>query len=318
MKNRRIAIIGAGVAGLACARKLGMAGHDITLFEKSRGLGGRVATRRTPDGLFFDHGAPCISQPEYAPDLKKALAESELIKLWQATPENAPYVGVPAMNAWLKPLAENLTVQLQSRVKAVEAAGERWRLTISHDEGTNASEDFDQIVSTIPAPQARELLGALPGFSGVFDKIDMTPCWTLMSAFSERLNLPFDFQETPASGIAKLIRNSAKPGRQSSPDCWVLQADAQWSATHLEIEKEDAAELLLALFESAAGVQLPSPVYQTAHRWRYALTRNAYGVPFLPHPDGSIYLGGDWLLGDTIAHAWRSGSAIADSLMQAG
>ncbi|MCI5043153.1 MAG: FAD-dependent oxidoreductase [Aquisalinus sp.] len=316
MKNRRIAVIGAGVAGLSCSQKLGKAGHDVTVFEKSRGLGGRVATRRTPDGLFFDHGAPFISNPNYAPELETRLTGDELVNVWQARPENAAYVGVPAMNTWLKPLAENLTVQLQSRITEITATEDQWRLTVTRDDGTNSFENFDQIISTVPAPQAMELFGALPGFTGVFDKVEMTPCWTLMVAFAERLDIPLDFQEAPGPDVAKLMRNSAKPGREPLPDCWVLQATEKWSISHLEEDKEAAHQLLLSILQDIAGFPLPTPVYKTAHRWRYALTKNAYGVPFLPHPDGSIYLGGDWLLGDSIAHAWRSGSAIADALIQ--
>jgi predicted NAD/FAD-dependent oxidoreductase len=60
MDDVRIAVIGAGIAGLACAREIARADVAVTVFEKARGLGGRLATRR--DGnLAFDHGAQYLT-----------------------------------------------------------------------------------------------------------------------------------------------------------------------------------------------------------------------------------------------------------------
>ena len=54
--SRHIAIVGAGMAGIACARTLVQAGHRVTVFDKSQGLGGRMSTRNSAFGT-FDHGA---------------------------------------------------------------------------------------------------------------------------------------------------------------------------------------------------------------------------------------------------------------------
>ena len=54
-----ITIIGAGMAGLACARRLARAGHTPLLLDKGRGIGGRMATRRTTlaaGDVSFDKG----------------------------------------------------------------------------------------------------------------------------------------------------------------------------------------------------------------------------------------------------------------------
>ena len=52
----RIIVIGAGISGCSCAHKLSHAGHRVTVVEKGRGVGGRMATRRM-DGARIDHGA---------------------------------------------------------------------------------------------------------------------------------------------------------------------------------------------------------------------------------------------------------------------
>ncbi len=54
--TRRWAVIGGGMAGLAAARRLVGAGCEVRLVDKSRGVGGRMATRRA-EGHQFDHGA---------------------------------------------------------------------------------------------------------------------------------------------------------------------------------------------------------------------------------------------------------------------
>jgi predicted NAD/FAD-dependent oxidoreductase len=52
-----VAVIGSGLSGLSCERTLADHGFTVTVFEKSRGVGGRMATRRAEDNLSFDHGA---------------------------------------------------------------------------------------------------------------------------------------------------------------------------------------------------------------------------------------------------------------------
>ena len=56
----RIAIVGAGIAGLSCALRLQDAEHDVTLFDKGRRPGGRMASKRVTamgPSFAFDYGA---------------------------------------------------------------------------------------------------------------------------------------------------------------------------------------------------------------------------------------------------------------------
>ena len=82
---RHIAVIGAGIAGMACARTLAQAGHKVSVFEKSRGAGGRMSTKGTEFGG-FDHGAQYFTVRDAR--FEKALSISaNLVRRWSANTE---------------------------------------------------------------------------------------------------------------------------------------------------------------------------------------------------------------------------------------
>jgi renalase len=84
----RIAIIGAGISGLTAGRELAKAGHDVTIIEKSRGLGGRLATRYAGEKHEYklDHGTPYFStnSPEFSGFVSELL-DKNLVKIWDDT-----------------------------------------------------------------------------------------------------------------------------------------------------------------------------------------------------------------------------------------
>src|SRR5512147_2587419 len=59
-KVPRAGIVGAGVAGASCAGTLAAAGWEVDVFDKARGAGGRMSTRRTEQG-WATLGTPFIS-----------------------------------------------------------------------------------------------------------------------------------------------------------------------------------------------------------------------------------------------------------------
>lgn len=109
----RVAVIGAGISGLMTARTLRDLGFDVTVFEKSRGLGGRTATRRVDPGLSFDHGAQyfTVRDPHFVRHVE-AWVEQKIAAEWTGrivtidgtnvrlkTDQTHRYVGVPGMKA---------------------------------------------------------------------------------------------------------------------------------------------------------------------------------------------------------------------------
>lgn len=298
-----IAVIGAGVAGTACAAALAAAGVETAVFDKGRGLGGRLATRRR-DGLQWDHGAQYLSArtDDFAGWL-------EQLEVWSATGQERWHVGVPSQNALVKLWTGDLDVRLGTRIAEVTRAEDGWALVC--ESGPLAGR-FSAVVLTAPAPQAIELLPAEVPVPGLADVV-MQPCWTLMVATADPLAVP-PYLEQPHADVAWIAADHTKPGRDASRGQYVLQANAAWSRAHLELTAEEAAGRLVGMFVDVLQTA-PEITDAHAHRWRYALTEQPLGRPCHFDADQKIGVAGDWCLGHKAEHAYLSGRALAGEIL---
>ncbi|MDR6512735.1 putative NAD/FAD-dependent oxidoreductase [Novosphingobium capsulatum] len=310
-------IIGAGLAGLTCADRLVGAGHVVSAFDKGRGPGGRMSTRRidTPLGQArFDHGAQfcAATTPGFARQVAE-WAERGVAAHWPDAGPDA-YVGVPGMNALVADLAQRHDVTFECLVKGLVHDGRHWWLVL---EGERRG-PFDAVVVATPAEQAAPLLSlhAFPMARAAAGSASQA-CWTAMMAWAEPL--PLDWTVWRGDGpLAWVARNSAKPGRpgpaQGAPDCWVIQASADWSRQHLEQTPEEVIGQIAAAFADLAGMALPDPLVARAHRWRFARPVGAGSTALW---DDMLRLGacGDWLTEPTVQGAWLSGDALAGRIL---
>lgn len=318
--NARIAIIGAGITGIACAHALRGHGYSPTILEKSRGTGGRLAMRRTGDGMSFDHGGQYLSARSGGLlDFLESAAESDALRPWSplgkadhTDGQDVWHVGVPGMSALLKPFCADLDIRLETQVRTLSREAGEWSIA---SDATDALLKFDILVCTAPAPQARKLLAGHPEFESALASVTMAPCWAAMLAFPTPLAAGYEVRRNVSHSLEWIARDSSKPGRSASPDCWVVHAGPRWSLDHLEQDREDVAQVLFDMFaQSFPGQRLPAPVYSTAHRWRYARTATPLGRPFLASKDSTLYAGGDWCLGASAESGFVSGRAIADAV----
>jgi renalase len=306
----RIGIVGAGMAGLACAEALSRKNYAVQLLDKGRGPGGRMSTRRLSTAAgeaSFDHGAPAFtaSDPAFRQRLEAWIAAG-LAAAWPAAGADA-YVGVPTMGAPIRHMAAGQSVHFATRVLRIEAANPGWRLVLEQ----GSAVDVDLAVVATPAEQASALLEPIaPAFATQAAAAQSVPCWTVMLAFAEKLSAQVDLlQGAKSDAIGLAARNNAKPGR-TGPEAWVLQATQDWSRAHLEADPEAVASELTAAFAARIGMALPAPIARTAHRWRYANpVSNGPGVMY----DAHLHLGvcGDWLVGPGVEAAWLSGTSLA-------
>lgn len=310
----RAAVIGAGAAGLACARALQQAGLATVVFEKARGPGGRIATKRfdTPLGpAQADHGAQYFTARD--PVFAAAMAGlGPAVARWDARFEpagrDARLVGAPRMSAIGRALADGLEVRLGVRVAAVERAGAGWRFL---DEGGAVLIEAERVVVAAPAEQAAPLLAPIhPAFAALAAAARTAPSWAAMCVFDRPLDLGFDGRSFEAGPIAWAARDSAKPGR-GGLETWVLHAARDWSAAHLEEAPEAVGAKLAAAFAPLSGAE---PAFVLAHRWRYAFVERAAGQDCLWDAGAGVGACGDWLLGPRVEFAWRSGAALGAAI----
>lgn len=315
------AVIGAGLAGLACARALAGAGVAVRMFDKGRAPGGRLATRRaeTEAGLRlgFDHGAQYLTAR--GEGFGAVLAAHALP--WAAVSDReAARVPAPGMSALPRALATGLDVAASRSVVAVERAEGGW--VVRHHAGDLArgpapagdaetAGPFDAVAVAVPHPQAAPLLPA--SLAAALAPVRVAPCWTLLAAFESPLAAP-DALRPDGHAIAWAARDSAKPGRRAEAECWVAQAGPGWTRAQLERKPEEVAPEMLALLAGIAG-PLPPALHLAAHRWRYALVEAPLGAPCLVDTGARIGACGDWCLGARAEHAWDSGTALAAALL---
>jgi renalase len=309
-----IAIVGAGIAGLACAGDLVAAGHTVTLFDKGRGAGGRMSTRRisTPQGdAYFDHGAQYFTchDPQFLLQVMEWQALGVAAR-WPAAGDEA-WVGTPSMNVSVKTMAQNHNVQWSASVDAILPHADGWQLVGD----TIPTMHVDHVVIATPAEQAVSLLLPLDAaMAACASSTRSLPCWTLMLAFTGPLPTTIKACRTQNS-IGWAACNSDKPKR-TGLHSWVVQASPAWSAAHMEDTADAVLDYLTASFAEVLSIVLPVPVSATVHRWRYATSGRA-GEGCLYDAHKGIGVCGDWLIGPRVESAWLSGKQLAAKIIAA-
>lgn len=328
-----IAIIGAGMAGLSAATALVAKGRDVAVFDKGRGPGGRMSTRRaeTPLGQArFDHGAQYFTarDPAFVATVEGWVA-SGCVADWagrfveidnqgdvSAASSYPRYVGVPGMNGVIRAMAEPLDVNWGVRVSDIVHDGAIW--TLKFEDG-DVKAGFEAVIIATPSEQAREILERHPELftddgldRALLSARDSDPCWAGMMAFDAPVDLPWDGAKIAGGGLSWVARNSSKPKR-GGPETWVLHASPAWSKAHLEEDKDAVATQLLSAFR-ALGVRA-EPSYMAAHRWRYAQVVQGQASQAAWSEAHNIGVCGDWMMASRIENAWLSGAALAEMIV---
>lgn len=335
----KVGIVGAGMAGLACAQALAVSGAQVQLIDKGRGPGGRLATRRVPSPddanpvLGIDHGAQIVypRDPGFAAWLAGGRSAGWAAPwtprrggAWATGPDRTGWVGVPGMSALAQALRRDMAVASgQPVVRMVRDADARWTL---HDAAGMVFGPFDQVVLALPPAQAATLLATLtdaptatPASDWVAELqgVAMLPCWTLL-AVTDDPGTAWDVLEPETGPLAWVARNHLKPGRSAPAGgaTWVAQAGAAWSQAHRDDAPASVQDALQTALQGLLAPQLPTLWHHVAvHRWLYALPPAA--TPGAPcRWDAALGLGlcGDHFAGRDVEAAWLSGRALARAI----
>ena len=340
-----VVIIGAGLAGLTCARQLQQQGYKVIILEKSRGVGGRLATRRI-EQISVDHGLSYFfEQGNQTQQLIQQLTEKEIMDsltpniyqfdavLESPTIQSKKYYYVPqGMTAIAKFLAESLTIWRQYRVINLTTTQDKlWHLTCETPPNLPNIIHTKSLVSTIPAPQLHLLLDSShltkipPSFLETLTQVTYDPCLTVMAGY-EHFN--------PSELIWDQVRilshpNLAWVGRENvkreTPNSSVFVFHSTPNYATQFLESTDLKPIGKQLLEQAAELLSPTlkhPAWYQVHRWRYAIPRQSLPLSCLTttHPLPLVACG-DWcgshIKPDSPSHlekALLSGLAAADKI----
>ena len=310
----KFTIVGAGLSGLVAARSLTTAGHDVVVFDKGRGVGGRLATRRIGDGV-FDHGAQffTVRDPEFRMVVDEWLAEG-VVREWcrgfGAEQDGFPrYVGNKGMTDIAKYLATDLDVRTSSLVFSVLAnPSGGWRTTL--DDG--ASTDSDRILLTAPIAQSF-------GFAFIggvelpedLRSIDYDRTLALLAVLDGSPNIPPPGALQNPDGIFSFIGDNRAKGI-SPVHAVTFHANPDWSIAHWDTPHDEAEGLL----REAARPYLGNARIIDANfkRWRFATPQRNWPDRHWINADGTMALAGDAFSGPRIEGAVLSGLSAATAL----
>jgi len=333
-----VAVVGAGLAGLVCAQRLRLAGQRVVVLEKSRGLGGRLATRRL-SGTCADHGVRYLDVQGPLTDLlirtllRQTLLQPWLteLEIWDAgkfhSLDKPSYIAINGLTAVAKWLAADLEIRSGQRLHRLIQTDSGWQLDLEAQApaaGTAKILRARSVVLAIPAPQALTLLEPLaaqiPDLIQALQTVQFDPCLTAIATYA-----------APASGVT-LHRQAVKflnhadlawvsmessKGRDLEIPTLVVQSSPEFAKLYLEAD--DLRPVGKLLIEAAietlfpnTGSWLNSPTELQVHRWRYGLVHQPLSQPCLavaqPIP---LVCSGDWCGGSQLEAALASGLAAA-------
>jgi renalase len=327
-----IAVIGAGVAGLTCARRLHQAGRRVVIIDKSRGLGGRLATRRLAN-THADHGV-CYLQPKGVAfgQLIDELVEKQLLRVWTTGIHQLGASGVLQPPAKLAPcyaaplgatsiaryLGQDLEITNNQAITEISLVSNGWRLSSVDSRWT-----AEQVVVAVPPAQALAITGQVTNSSCVsqIGNVHFVPSITSIAVFPR--NQQAAAAQLPWQGIQCIDHpvlgwiglDSSKQLAPLQP-VLVVQSSADFATQYFDAPDLEAIgkRLLASAIPFASG--LDAPEILQVHRWSYAFAQNPVSELFLTaQTNAPLYFCGDWCGGNRVESAFLSGSALAEKIL---
>ncbi len=323
----KIAIIGAGVSGLIAARDLTFYA-DVTLFDKSRGLGGRAATRyATP--YEFDHGCQFIQgQSTEFNRFLEGLVEQRILKRWDARfakidngeithqrqwgADQPHYVPRKRMNMLGHHLAEGLDVIREAQITGLNRKNDGWYVT-HHMKSEYGP--FDWVISAIPSKQATDILPEEFMHLEVISNRKMGGCFSLMLGFDIPLPTEWDAAVVKNANISWVAINSSKPERSDAFSV-LINSTNNWADKYLDDDRNWVQEYLLTEAIKVTNLPLHRASHKALHLWRYANIESQAGKPasYIDF-DNNLAAIGDWCVKGRIEGAFKSAKDLSKQLL---
>ena len=316
----KVIVIGAGISGCACAHQLFHAEHQVTVVEKGRGIGGRMATRRM-EGARIDHGAQFFTtrDPRLQQLNQKWLKEEQVSPWYDRVPgrpdipSDMRYRGNRGMTGPAKSLTQNCLLALNFFVEKIERE-KKWKVVEREGEGRML--EADHLVITIPSVQMLQLferseINLEPGTMSGLQSIRHTQCLAILGILdrSSKLTQPGAVTH-PCKHLDWLSDNQVK-GISEVPAI-TLHSSAEFSDQYWNIPDLEWASELLAPAEDVLDAKIISWV---SHRWGFAKPLVTFGKSHYHIPELGLTLAGDGFGGERVEGAAISGLDAADAIL---
>lgn len=321
-----IAIVGAGLSGLTIANVLG--DHaEVTVFEKARGIGGRMSTRYA-DEFYFDNGAQFFTARNK--HFKKFLAphfSSGLVQEWRGkvvTIERGKeitdriwfephFVATPGMNNLCKKMAENVKIKLNCDIAPLrEKSKQGWEL---FDKNGNELGFYDWIISTAPPLQTILLFDKFLPWNSIIKQSKFLACYSLMFGFHKKWEYSWIAANILNSPLKWIAVNSTKPGRNNNLTTLVVHSSNSWAQAHVDDDLKTTECFLREELQQILKFDISDPDYFSLHRWRYALRDkpNDHKINNQPYLDKALQLAcvGDWCSRSLVEDTWLNSHELA-------
>lgn len=329
----RVAIVGAGMTGCLLAHHLIEKGHQVTVFEKSRGRGGRCSHKRTDWGE-FDMGASVIpgSDADFvsfmAKQVELGLAARWPEQRWEFTDELTPkqepehavgqreyFLFNGGMSSVCHQWLPDKNLNTQSKISCFEHSTRGWRLC---NDKNSWFEYFDKVVITAPWPQTAALLNAWAQTAGKHVSLPeqtWTSCCTLAIELANPIETEAELIYMHQSPLQLLSKESAKPGTSLRRQVWVAHFTNAYSDANSDKTPEALLEIALAEISRVFyNVSLSATNYYH-HFWRYARpTAEQFPIGILSLADDTLIAGGDWSFGSSVQAAFLASNALAEQI----
>lgn len=329
-----VIVVGAGITGLVCAQRLQRSGYRVVVVDKSRGLGGRLATRRATvndQAIRFNHGVQYITaETDGFHRFLRNLSGQGVLQEWARAlhcldasglylepvdAQKVRYVAEPGMSVIAKYIAQDLECVLDSRISQLQHSASGWWVQAESGQQWEAP----ALVLALPAPQIVPLISTvLPSEHSLLQlvqSVDYAPSLAVMAAYTQ-----------PAAPEWKGIKWLADPQiawlaahPSESLTTVVLHTTAAFAQAHLDEPPErTVGEALLRRAAQAVEPWLTEPAFVQLHRWRYAFPVEAVGSSSVSTTLGASLLAcaGDWCAGNRVESAYLSGEATAQKVQR--
>jgi renalase len=320
-------VVGAGISGLLVANTLQRQGWDVTVLDKGRGVGGRMATRRVGEGN-FDHGAQYFTvRGERFAGLVEGWLGAGVAAEWArgfADADGRPnedgyprYRGAEGMTSIPKHIARGLDVRTGERAVRVDSGDDGWEVECKA--GLRVA--GNALVLAAPVPQALDLVSSggytLPdGALRQLEAVSYDPCLALMVLLNDSIGVPEPGGMQIKGEPLDWIGDNRRKGISEAP-ALTVHAGPEWSHSHFEDDETEVIEFMLSLAGDRLGTDLAPAVVETSlARWRYSWVTNPHPEPCLVASETPpLLFCGDAFGQPKVEGAALSGLAATDHLL---